>query len=91
MSDDDGPEYAFLSVLRRGLAALVQPGTPAGDPRVAVPVTLATGGSSVTGPALALYGPGDVAGFDAGHRAAHLARGGRRERRVELLPARRAQ
>jgi hypothetical protein len=66
MSDDDGAEYAFFSVLRRGLSALIQPGTPAGDPRVAVPVTLSTGGSSVTGPALALYGPGDVAGFDAG-------------------------
>ena len=64
MSDD--ASYAFLSVLRRGLAALIQPGTPAADPRVTVPVTLSTGGSPVTGPALALYGPGDVAGFDPG-------------------------
>jgi hypothetical protein len=60
------PEYAFFSVLRRGLAALIQPGSAPGDPRVQVPVTLSTGGSSVTGPALALYGPGDVAGFDPG-------------------------
>ncbi len=66
MSDDDGPEYAFFSVLRRGLAALIQPGAPAGAPRVQVPVTLSVGGSSVSGPALALYGPGDVAGFDSG-------------------------
>ena len=64
MSDD--ASYAFLSVLRRGLAALIQPGTAPADPRVPVPVTLSTGGSSVTGPALALYGPGDVAGFDPG-------------------------
>src|SRR5208282_5753375 len=64
MSDD--ASYAFLSVLRRGLAALIQPGTPTADPRIPVPVTLSTGGTPVTGPALALYGPGDVAGFDPG-------------------------
>lgn len=41
----DGASYAFLSMLRRGLAALIQPGTSAGDPRVGVPVTLSAGSS----------------------------------------------
>jgi hypothetical protein len=57
--------YSFVSVLRRGLAALVRPGTPAGDARVGVPVSISAGGSPVPPPPLALRGPGDVAGFDA--------------------------
>jgi hypothetical protein len=59
--------YAFLSVVRRGLAALVPPGLPAGDARVGVPVQFSVGGAPVTGlPPAALRGPGDVTGFDAG-------------------------
>jgi Family of unknown function (DUF6603) len=59
-----GANYAFFSVLRRGLAALIAPGAAATDPRVDVAVTLAAGGAPVTAPPLALRGPGDVAGFD---------------------------
>jgi hypothetical protein len=59
--------YAFLSVVRRGLAALVRPGLSAGAARVGVPVQFSVGGTPVTGlPQAALRGPGDVAGFDAG-------------------------
>jgi hypothetical protein len=62
-----GVGYAFLSVVRRGLAALVPAGLPAGDARVGVPVQFSVGGAPVTGlPAAALRGPGDVTGFDAG-------------------------
>lgn len=57
--------YSFVSVLRRGLAALVPAGAVSAGPRVAVPVTLSAGGSPVSAPPLALRGPGDVAGFDA--------------------------
>jgi hypothetical protein len=63
MSD---PSYGFLSVLRRGLAALIQPSAPSAEPRIAVPVSLSVGGSPVAAPPLALRGPGDVAGFDTG-------------------------
>ena len=63
MSD---PSYGFLSVLRRGLAALIQPSAPSADPRISVPVSLSVGGSPVATPPLALRGPGDVAGFDPG-------------------------
>jgi len=61
-----GATYAFVSVLRRGLAALIPHGAASTDPRIDVVVTLSTGGSAVTAPALTLRGPGDVAGFDAG-------------------------
>jgi hypothetical protein len=56
--------YAYLSVLRRGLAAMIAPGAAETDPRVGVPVSLSIGGSPAGAPALALRGPGDVAGFD---------------------------
>ena len=59
-----GANYAFFSVLRRGLAALLEPGAVSTDPRVAVAVTFTAGGAPVTAPPLALRGPGDVAGFD---------------------------
>jgi hypothetical protein len=66
MSDPAPANYAFLSVLRRGLAALIAPGEQPGDVRVAVPLSLSIGGSAPTGmPALALRGPGDIVGFDA--------------------------
>ncbi len=62
----DTATYSFLSVLRRGLAALITPGEAATDVRVAVPLSLSVGGSAPTGmPALALRGPGDIIGFDA--------------------------
>jgi hypothetical protein len=61
----DGATYAFLSVLRRGLAALIQPGTPPLEPRITVPVSLSVNNSPVTAPPLALRGPGDVVGFDS--------------------------
>jgi hypothetical protein len=57
--------YGFLSVLRRGLAALIPTTSPASDPRIAVSASLSVGGQTVKGlPALALRGPGDVIGFD---------------------------
>jgi hypothetical protein len=63
---DDTATYTFLSVLRRGMAALITPGQTATDIRVAVPLSLSVGGSAPTGmPALALRGPGDIIGFDA--------------------------
>jgi hypothetical protein len=47
--------YAFLSVLRRGLAALVSSGGPATDVRVVVPFTVGRGlcaiGHALAGPA----------------------------------------
>jgi hypothetical protein len=61
----ENASYAYLSVLRRGLAAMIGPGAAAADPRVSVPVSLSVGGSPVSAPGLALRGPGDVAGFDA--------------------------
>ena len=55
---------AFLSVLRRGLAAGIAADAPAG-PRVAVSVSLSVNGQAASGlPALALRGAGDVIGFD---------------------------
>jgi hypothetical protein len=63
----DNATYGFLSVLRRGLAALMSESGPPGDVRVNVPVSLSIGGSAVTPlPPLALRGPGDVIGFDSG-------------------------
>lgn len=60
-----GASYSFLSVLRRGLAALIPPSVPTAGPRIAVPVTLSAGGSAASGlPAVAMRGPGDVIGFD---------------------------
>ena len=76
--------YAFLSVVRRGLAALVRPGLPPGAARVGVPVQFSVGGAPVTGlPQAALRGPGDVAGFDAALSAAP----GRRRTRAAPSPA----
>ena len=64
---DDGAEYAFFSVLRRGLSRADPAGPARRRPARCGPgARLSAGGSPVTGPALALYGPGDVAGFDAG-------------------------
>jgi len=60
----DNASYSYLSVLRRGLAAMIRPGTAAADPRIGVPVSLSTGGSPAAVPRLALRGPSDVAGFD---------------------------
>jgi len=60
-----GANYAFFSVLRRGLAALIPTGATSPDPRLDVSVTLSAGGAPVTAPPLALRGPGDVVGFDA--------------------------
>ncbi|OAI44438.1 hypothetical protein AYO43_09130 [Nitrospira sp. SCGC AG-212-E16] len=63
----DNASYGFLSILRRGLAALMPVSGPPGDVRVSVPLSLSVGGGEVTSlPALALRGPGDVIGFDAG-------------------------
>ena len=63
----DNATYGFLSVLRRGLAALMSESGSPGDVRVNVPVSLSIGGSAVTSlPPLALRGPGDVIGFDSG-------------------------
>jgi hypothetical protein len=59
-----GANYAFFSVLRRGLAALIPAGATSPDPRLDVPVSLSASGTPVSAPALALRGPGDVAGFD---------------------------
>jgi hypothetical protein len=59
-----GANYAFFSVLRRGVAALIPAGVTSPDPRLDVPVTLSAGGSPVTAPAIALRGAGDVLGFD---------------------------
>ena len=59
-----GANYAFFSVLRRGLAALIPTGASSPHPRLDVSVTLSAGGAPVTAPSLALRGPGDVAGFD---------------------------
>ena len=59
-----GANYAFFSVLRRGLAALIPTGASSLHPRLDVSVTLSAGGVPVTAPSLALRGPGDVAGFD---------------------------
>jgi hypothetical protein len=64
MSD---PTYGFLSALRRGLSALISANGLTNDVRVGVPVSLSVGGTTVPAvPALALRGPGDVIGFDAG-------------------------
>src|SRR5438046_6777998 len=66
MSDPAPATYAFLSVLRRGMAALITPGETPSDVRVAVPLHLSVGGSApIAMPALALLGPGDIIGFDA--------------------------
>lgn len=66
MSDPAPATYAFLSVLRRGMAALITPGEAPSDVRVAVPLHLSVGGSAPSAmPALALRGPGDIIGFDA--------------------------
>jgi hypothetical protein len=59
-----GANYAFFSVLRRGLAALIPAEASSPDPRVDLAVTLSAGGTAVTAPPLTLRGPGDVAGFD---------------------------
>jgi hypothetical protein len=65
MNDTDTAAYAFLSVARRGLAALVKPGAAATDPRLGVPVSFSLGGTAVTGmPTVAFRGPGDIVGFD---------------------------
>jgi hypothetical protein len=57
---------AFLSVLRRGLAAHIPASAPAG-PRVAVTASLSINGQPASNlPALVLRGAGDVIGFDAG-------------------------
>ena len=56
--------YAFFSVLRRGLAALIPAGVTSLEPRLDVSPTLAASGTPVTAPLLALRGPGDVVGFD---------------------------
>ncbi len=61
----NGANYSFLSVLRRGLGAMIPPSVPTAGPRVAVPVTLSVGGSAASGlPTVAVRGPGDVIGFD---------------------------
>ena len=60
----DGAKYAFLSVMRRGLAAMIPAGA-SGDTRVSVPVSLSVGGAAAGSlPLLALRGAGDVIGFD---------------------------
>jgi hypothetical protein len=61
----NGASYSFLSVLRRGLAALIPASVPTAGQRVAVPVSLSVGGSPASGlPTVAVRGPGDVIGFD---------------------------
>jgi hypothetical protein len=72
MSDDFG-SYGYLSWLRRGVATgLTTPdgAAPLGQPRVALAMQVSVAGAppgdgpvAVSG--LALYGPGDVTGFDA--------------------------
>ena len=58
--------YGFLSVMRRGLAAMI-PASASGDARVSVPVSFSVGGVPVGSlPPLALRGAGDVVGFDTG-------------------------
>src|SRR4051812_39122902 len=65
MSND--ATYGFLSVLRRGVAALISANSPAAGARVAVPLSISAGGAPVTAPPeVVLRGPGDVIGFDAG-------------------------
>ena len=62
----DPATYAFLSVYRSGLAALIQSGGAATDVRVPVPLSLSVGTTSAGAlPPLALFGPGDVVGFDS--------------------------
>jgi hypothetical protein len=62
MSD---PTYGFLSVLRRGLSALIASNGLTSDVRVSVPVSLSVDGTPVPSlPTIALRGPGDVIGFD---------------------------
>jgi hypothetical protein len=66
MSSGNAASYSFLSVLRRGLGAMIPPSPPVAGPRVAVPVSLSVGGSAATGlPTVAVRGPGDVIGFDS--------------------------
>ena len=62
MSDD--ARLAFLSVVRRGLAALVD-NVAAVDERVGAQVSFSVDGTPAVGlPPVALRGPGDVVGFD---------------------------
>jgi hypothetical protein len=58
--------YGFLSVLRRGLAARIGDDAPT-EPRANIAASFQVAGQAVAGlPEVALAGPGDIVGFDAG-------------------------